>query len=164
MSDVLENGISDVSGGGAGRQRADCQSAVRMRVWRAVCTAGAVEKHGAEPIGSDTVSTILAQGGDGTGTLTALPLTNAIGFGPAIQLKQAVASLGIYIKSTGSPTYSITVQGSLDGTNWFTLGTAVTSDGYTAITGDPVSWVRLDLSAFTGGTNPTIVGLLCGAP
>ena len=60
--------------------------------------------------------------------------------------------------TTGSPTsFTLTYQGSLDGTNWFTLGSSTAAAGDAQFVVDkPARFVRATLSALTGGTSPTI--------
>lgn len=59
---------------------------------------------------------------------------------------------------TGTPTsFTLTYQGSLDGTNWFTLGTTTATAGEaTFVVDKPAQFVRATLSALVGGTAPTI--------
>lgn len=59
---------------------------------------------------------------------------------------------------TGTPTsFTLTYQGSLDGTNWYTLGTTTSTAGEgTFVVDKPAQFVRATLSALTGGTSPTI--------
>ncbi|MGC2234262.1 MAG: hypothetical protein WBA09_22365 [Candidatus Acidiferrum sp.] len=61
---------------------------------------------------------------------------------------------------TGAPTASCQMQGSLDGTNWFNLGTALTASGLQTISLTPVAFIRANLTSFTGGTSPTATVLL----
>ena len=59
---------------------------------------------------------------------------------------------------TGTPTsFTLTFQGSLDGTTWYTLGTSTSTAGEAQFVVDkPAQYVRATLSALTGGTAPTI--------
>lgn len=59
---------------------------------------------------------------------------------------------------TGAPaSFTQTFQGSLDGTNWFTLGSSTAVAGEAQFVVDkPAQYVRATLSALTGGTAPTV--------
>ena len=59
---------------------------------------------------------------------------------------------------TGSPaTVSVTLEGSLDGTNWFVLATNTsTSNALSHVVDKPVRFIRAQLGTLTGGSSPTI--------
>ena len=59
---------------------------------------------------------------------------------------------------TGSPSgISITLEGSLDTTNWAVLDTSTNTAGEVrGITGKPVTFLRANLGTLTGGTAPTV--------
>lgn len=59
---------------------------------------------------------------------------------------------------TGAPaSFTMTFQGSLDGTNWYTLGSSTATAGEAQFVVDkPAQFVRATLSALTGGTAPTV--------
>lgn len=59
---------------------------------------------------------------------------------------------------TGSPaSFTLTLQGSLNGTTWYTLGTTTAVAGEAQFVVDkPAQFVRATLSALTGGTAPTV--------
>lgn len=86
--------------------------------------------------------------------LTATGPTAASGpfeFAPTHHTVQAVV--------TGAPTaVSAQLQGSLDGTDFFNVGTAqsVPSGGIFSIPDFPLLWVRVQLATLTGGTSPTV--------
>lgn len=72
-------------------------------------------------------------------------------------LLEAPVDHAIQVTTTGSPsTISVTVQGSLDGANWSTLGSAITATGLTFIADSPVLFLRAVLGTLTGGTSPTV--------
>ena len=66
--------------------------------------------------------------------------------------------------STGNPaTATVIMEGYLDGTNWFTISynfDVSPPTNYTYVTGDgPWNFIRLNLTALSGGTSPTITVL-----
>src|SRR5690348_12002503 len=53
---------------------------------------------------------------------------------------------------------SVTLEGSLDGTNWTVLDTSTKPAGeYRQITGTPVQFIRANVGTFTGGTSVTVL-------
>lgn len=70
-----------------------------------------------------------------------------------------IQSFGWQTVTTGTFTaLSITLQGSLDGTNWTTLDTTTQVAGeYRAVTGKPVQFIRANVGTFTGGTNVSVL-------
>lgn len=57
----------------------------------------------------------------------------------------------ITFQATISATATITLQASLDGTNWSTIGTALTASGIVSFDA-PYKFVRANCTAFTSGT------------
>jgi hypothetical protein len=59
---------------------------------------------------------------------------------------------------TGSPTtVSVTLEGSIDGTNWFVLDTSTsTSNEMRHVTNKPVTYLRANLGTLSGGAAPTV--------
>ena len=59
---------------------------------------------------------------------------------------------------TGGPaSVSVTLEGSLDGTNWVTLDTSTNTSGeIRGVSGKPVTFLRANLGTLTGGTAPTV--------
>ncbi len=88
--------------------------------------------------------------------LTAPTLPNT---GTSWNFGTAINNLTVQIATTGSPTFSVQPQGSLDGKTWSNLGAAITSSGLTTLTNVCVPWVQLNLTALSGGS---ITGLVCG--
>lgn len=82
--------------------------------------------------------------------------TGDLGSG-AVDLGAAYSQFGLQTVVTGSPTgVSATLQGSLDGTHFFTLATSTSTTGdYQSVTGKPVRWIKVNLGTFTAGTSPT---------
>jgi|SRR3990167_1580622 len=82
---------------------------------------------------------------------------NEFGFSPYwLGVLPSVFSFDILI--TGSPaTVTVLLEGSLDGTNWFTLATvSLTTDSLNFIVDKPVLYLRANLTALTGGSAPTV--------
>lgn len=103
----------------------------------------------------------------GSGPQQSLAAVTGTGAGSTIEYGQSLKDFGVQLVIAGGTlsALSVTLQGSLDGTNWFTLGSAITTttSSYTAITGNPVCFVRLNVGTFTVNTgSPTVTGLLCG--
>jgi len=72
---------------------------------------------------------------------------------------------GVQVVHTGSPsTVTLTLEGSLDGVNWFTLATwssgSLSSGAIVWAADKPVSQVRANLGTLSGGTSPTVTALL----
>jgi len=66
---------------------------------------------------------------------------------------------------TGSPSgVSATLQGSIDGSTWFTLDTSTSTSGEVRVViNNPMKFIRIVLGTFTGGTNPTATGQFVAA-
>lgn len=64
------------------------------------------------------------------------------------------------VKTTGGGTYTVALEGSLDNSTWYTIGTAMTADGVYSQTmasaGINFPFIRGHVTAQSGGTNPTI--------
>ena len=108
------------------------------------------------------IQTVGGFGGIGMPPLKSLAAVTATGAGQAFALGSACKDFGVQVTVTGAPTISVTLQGSIDGVTWATLGSAIVSATYTAILGNPVNYVRLNLGTLTGGTVPTVTGWITG--
>lgn len=109
------------------------------------------------------VQTVGGFSGIGTGPIKSLNAVTATGAGPSFALGSGCDTFCVQIVTTGSPTISVTLQGSIDGATWVTLGSAITATGLSFFTGvGPVPFVRLNLGTLTGGTAPTVTGWICG--
>jgi hypothetical protein len=72
----------------------------------------------------------------------------------------------VTVVPTGGPSgCTLTMEGSLDGTNWFTIITAATCTSVVSAHGvdKPARYVRGTLSALAGGTTPTVTVKYVGA-
>ena len=79
-----------------------------------------------------------------------LPLLTAVGatgaskeFSPPIKDVTFIATI--------TATATCTIQGSIDGTNWVTVGTALTASGVVNASA-PYKYLRANVTAFTSGT------------
>jgi hypothetical protein len=87
------------------------------------------------------------------------PTVNVAGAGTSYNLGVAVNNFTVQVATTGSPTFTLDLQGSLDGTTWTTIGSAISSTGLTTFTNVVVSFVRLNLATLSGGT---LTAWMCG--
>lgn len=101
-------------------------------------------------------------------TQTSLNAVTATGAGSAVTPPWNLEennNCGVFLSSTGTPTtVTVNVEVSPDGTNWFIVGSALSpaaTKTATAVTLPPGTYqVRLNLTALTGGTTPTVTGSL----
>lgn len=97
----------------------------------------------------------------GTGAMTSLSAAAANGAGTAFDLGVAHKNFALQVTEGGTVTTGVvTLEGSVDGTNYFTLGisydAAVDTSGDIKWTADrPVIFVRANLTVLTGGGNVT---------
>jgi hypothetical protein len=102
--------------------------------------------------------------GTGTPPLPSLVAAAATGVGVGYAIGPAVGAWTVQITTTGSPTFSVALEGSLDGVNFVAVGAAMTAAGlYTFQI--PLPYVQLRLTAISGGgtVSGTIVGADTGA-
>ena len=107
------------------------------------------------------VNTILnAATSTGPGSAFGVPAT------PSAQRGGFIQTMAWQIVTTGSPTgLSVTLQGSLDGVNWFAIGSAVTTATLTLLNlasanAGPYAFIRANVNTLSGGTTPTVTVLL----
>lgn len=65
----------------------------------------------------------------------------------------------VEVVTTGAPaTATVQLEGSLDGVNFFPVGTAqaMAAGGLFSVTGVPLRYAQVSLTALTGGTSPTV--------
>lgn len=93
---------------------------------------------------------------------SSIRLLNAVtgtGTGTAVDLGYVASDSSWHMILTGTPTTATcSIEGSLDGINYFTYSTAnLTQASVTLFMVDrPIRFVRANLSALTGGTAPTV--------
>lgn len=79
---------------------------------------------------------------------TLLSAVTATGASSAISTDSNKAA---FVQVSGITSATVTVQGSVDGTTWSTVGTAVTSDGLVTIT-NPPPYIRANVTTYVSGT------------
>lgn len=103
-------------------------------------------------------------GGSGVMPLPAIDEATAIGDGTPIVFGTSKLNLGLQVSWTSNPTdVTVEFRGTIDKVNYFLLGTFSGGSGGTYKSGDvlvsnttPVIAVRADITALTGGTDPTV--------
>ena len=83
-----------------------------------------------------------------TSPVTLLSAVTATGASKAVQCE---GGLPAFLQVNGITTATVALQGSLDGTNWSTLGSALTADGIVTVANAP-KYLRANCTAYTSGT------------
>jgi hypothetical protein len=83
-----------------------------------------------------------------TSPVTLLSAVVATGASKAVQ---ADGGQPAFLQVTGITTATVALQGSLDGTTFATIGTALTADGIVTIANAP-NYLRANCTAYTSGT------------
>lgn len=93
-----------------------------------------------------------------TDTTRLLNAVTGTGAGLAYNLYDVYRSFTFYKQvSGGFAALVVNYEGSLDGTNWFQIGTDnSTTAGATFVTDKPCTFVRANVATFTGGTSVTV--------
>ena len=94
--------------------------------------------------------------------MAAITFLNAVSSATTSTIKQLPHLVSEHVFTTlitGSPTaVTLVLEGSIDGTNFFTLGTSTsTSSEMVFVVDKPVTYVRFDLTTWTGGTDITVL-------
>jgi hypothetical protein len=85
-------------------------------------------------------------------SLTApITLLSAVGATGASTAVQADAGQPAFLQVSGITTATVAFEGSLDGTNWSTIGTALTANGIVTIANAP-KYLRANVTAWTSGS------------
>ena len=79
---------------------------------------------------------------------TLLNAVTATGASTAVQVD---GGQPVFLQVSGITTATVALQGSLDGTTFATIGTALTADGIVTIANSP-KYVRANCTAYTSGT------------
>ena len=64
---------------------------------------------------------------------------------------QTDSNLPAFFQISGITSATVAVQGSVDGSTWSTIATALTADGLVTIT-NPPPYIRANVTAYTSGT------------
>jgi hypothetical protein len=78
-------------------------------------------------------------------------LLNAVGATGASSAVQADAGQPAFLQVSGITSATVVLQGSLDGENWSTLGTALTADGLVTVANAP-KYLRANCTVYVTGT------------
>jgi hypothetical protein len=85
-------------------------------------------------------------------SLTApITLLSAVGATGASKAVQADAGQPAFLQVSGITTATVAFEGSLDGTNWSTIGTALSANGIVTIANAP-KYLRANVTAWTSGS------------
>ena len=85
-------------------------------------------------------------------SLTApITLLNAVGATGASTAVQVDSGQPAFLQVSGITSATVALQGSLDGTNWSTIGTALTANGIVTIQNAP-KYLRANVTAWTSGS------------
>jgi hypothetical protein len=80
-----------------------------------------------------------------------ITLLRAVGATGASKAVQADAGEPAFLQVSGITTATVAFQGSLDGTNWSTIGTALTANGIVIVQNAP-KYLRANVTAWTSGS------------
>ena len=80
--------------------------------------------------------------------ITLLSAVVATGASKAVQID---AGTPAFLQVSGITSATVALQGSLDGTNWSTLGTALTADGIVTVANAP-KYLRANCTVYATGT------------
>jgi hypothetical protein len=82
---------------------------------------------------------------------TPVTLLNAVVATGASKAVQADAGQPAFLQVSGITSATVLLQGSLDGTNWSTLGTSLTADGIVTVANAP-KYLRANCTVYVTGT------------
>jgi len=90
----------------------------------------------------------------------------ATGAGTAEALASPMSKFTMQTVVTDVPTaVSVTLQGSLDGSNWTTIATSTSTTGdQQSVVDKPQTYVRANLGTLTGGVSPTVTVYVAALP
>jgi hypothetical protein len=100
----------------------------------------------------------------GTAPLKSLNAATAPGAGTTFDVQRATSNWEVQITTTGAPaSFAAHLEGAIDGSTLVTIGSSITTTGLTNVTSNtPLTQVRLVLDSLTGGTAPTVTGVIVG--
>ena len=82
---------------------------------------------------------------------TPITLLNAVGATGASTAVQVDTGQPAFLQVSGITSATVALQGSLDGTNWSTIGTALTANGIITVQNAP-KYLRANCTVFVTGT------------
>jgi hypothetical protein len=82
---------------------------------------------------------------------TPVTVLSAVGATGASTAVQADAGQPAFLQVSGITSATVALQGSLDGTNWSTIGTALTADGLVTVANAP-KYLRANCTVYVTGT------------
>jgi len=82
---------------------------------------------------------------------SAITLLSAVGATGASRAVQVDAGQPAFLQVSGITSATVLLQGSLDGTNWSTLGSSLTADGIITVANAP-AYLRANCTVFVTGT------------
>lgn len=82
---------------------------------------------------------------------TPVTVLNAVGATGASTAVQADAGQPAFLQVSGITSATVALQGSLDGTNWSTIGTALTANGIITVQNAP-KYLRANCTVYVSGT------------
>jgi len=82
---------------------------------------------------------------------TPITLLNAVGATGTSTAVQVDTGQPAFLQVSGITSATVALQGSLDGTNWSTLGTALTANGIITVQNAP-KYLRANCSVYVSGT------------
>mgnify|MGYP000446892203 CR=1 FL=1 len=80
-----------------------------------------------------------------------ITLLSAVGATGASKAVQADAGQPAFLQVSGITSATVVLQGSLDGTNWSTIGTALTANGIITVQNAP-KYLRANCTVYVSGT------------
>jgi len=83
-----------------------------------------------------------------TSPVTLLSAVTASGASKAVQVD---SGLPAFLQVNGITSATVALQGSIDGTNWSTVGTALTADGIVTVANAP-KYLRANCTVYVSGT------------
>ena len=83
-----------------------------------------------------------------TSPITLLNGVGAVGASTAVQVDSGQPA---FLQVSGITSATVALQGSLDGTNWSTMGTALTANGIITVANAP-TYLRANCTVFVTGT------------
>ena len=80
-----------------------------------------------------------------------ITLLNAVGATGASSAVQADAGQPAFLQVSGITTATVALEGSLDGSNWTTVGTALTANGIVTVANAP-KYLRANVTVWSAGS------------